>query len=93
VTPERMAELVARWVRFYTRNLPPSPNVGSTRSTPTSTTSRVTGAALEQRLIEIGQLDLFAAPAPLVRYHAPTVPCPAQPPGRGLSASPLAEAF
>jgi hypothetical protein len=23
VTPERMAELVARWVRFYTRNLPP----------------------------------------------------------------------
>jgi hypothetical protein len=24
VTPERMAELVARWVRLYTRNLPPS---------------------------------------------------------------------
>ena len=24
MTPERMAELVARWVRFYTRNLPPS---------------------------------------------------------------------
>jgi drug/metabolite transporter (DMT)-like permease len=24
VTPERMAELVARWVRFYTRNLPTS---------------------------------------------------------------------
>jgi hypothetical protein len=23
VTPERMAELVARWVRFYTRDLPP----------------------------------------------------------------------
>jgi hypothetical protein len=23
MTPERMAELVARWVRFYTRNLPP----------------------------------------------------------------------
>jgi hypothetical protein len=23
VTPERMAELVARWVRLYTRNLPP----------------------------------------------------------------------
>jgi hypothetical protein len=23
VTPERVAELVARWVRFYTRNLPP----------------------------------------------------------------------
>jgi hypothetical protein len=22
MTPERMAELVARWVRFYTRNLP-----------------------------------------------------------------------
>ena len=24
MTPERMAELVSRWVRFYTRNLPPS---------------------------------------------------------------------
>ena len=24
MTPERMAELVARWVRFYTRDLPPS---------------------------------------------------------------------
>jgi hypothetical protein len=24
VTPERMAELVARWVRLYTRNVPPS---------------------------------------------------------------------
>jgi len=24
MTPERMAELVARWVRLYTRNLPPS---------------------------------------------------------------------
>lgn len=24
MTPERMAELVARWVRFYTRKLPPS---------------------------------------------------------------------
>ena len=23
MTPERMAELVARWVRLYTRNLPP----------------------------------------------------------------------
>ena len=23
MTPERMAALVARWVRFYTRNLPP----------------------------------------------------------------------
>ena len=23
MTPERMADLVARWVRFYTRNLPP----------------------------------------------------------------------
>ena len=23
MTPERMAQLVARWVRFYTRNLPP----------------------------------------------------------------------
>lgn len=23
MTPERMAELVARWVRCYTRNLPP----------------------------------------------------------------------
>jgi hypothetical protein len=24
MTPERMAEVVARWVRFYTRNLPPT---------------------------------------------------------------------
>jgi hypothetical protein len=24
MTPERIAELVARWVRFYTRNLPAS---------------------------------------------------------------------
>ena len=39
MTPERMAVLVAGWVRCYTRNLPAPIPAGSTRPTPTSTTT------------------------------------------------------
>ena len=43
MTPERMAGLVMRWVRLYTRGLPaPIADAASTRSTPTSTTTSPT---------------------------------------------------
>ena len=45
MTPERMARLVAAWVRFYTRRQPRrSPSGASRRSTPTSTTTSPTSA-------------------------------------------------